>query len=39
MKHAASSAFFELKRLKPRQNGGDSALPVATAQAEGSSRL
>jgi len=38
MKHAASSAFFELKRLKPRQNVGDRALPVATAPARSSSR-
>ncbi len=33
MKHAASSAFFELKRLKSRQNGDNRALPVAVAQA------
>jgi MoaA/NifB/PqqE/SkfB family radical SAM enzyme len=38
MKHAASSAFFEIKRLKPRQNGGERALPVATAPLKSSSR-
>jgi len=34
MKHAASSAFFELKRLKVRQNGANKPLPVGVAQAE-----
>jgi MoaA/NifB/PqqE/SkfB family radical SAM enzyme len=34
MKHAASSAFFELKRLKPRQNSSDRALPAGVAQVE-----
>jgi hypothetical protein len=33
MKHAASSAFFELKRLKVRQTGADKPLPVTVAQA------
>jgi len=34
MKHAASSALFEIKRLMPRQNGGNKALPVGAAQVE-----
>ena len=38
MKHAASGAFFELKHLKPRQNGGGKALPVAVAQTGNSLR-
>jgi MoaA/NifB/PqqE/SkfB family radical SAM enzyme len=39
MKHAASSAFFELKRLKPRQNSNNRGLPVAVAQVGNSSHL
>jgi MoaA/NifB/PqqE/SkfB family radical SAM enzyme len=38
MKHAASSAFFELKRLMPRQNGSSRAFPVGVAQVEDTSR-
>jgi len=33
MKHAASSALFELKRLKVRQDGANKPLPVTVAQA------
>ena len=32
MKHSASSALFELRRLKHRQNGSGQALPVAEAK-------
>jgi MoaA/NifB/PqqE/SkfB family radical SAM enzyme len=35
MKHAVSSAFFELKRLGPRQHGGNRAFPVAMPPVEG----
>ena len=35
MKHAVSSAFFELKRLGPRQHVGNRALPVAIPPAAG----
>src|SRR5713226_8580244 len=37
MKHAASSALFELKRLKPNQNSSNRALPVGVAQVEDTS--
>jgi MoaA/NifB/PqqE/SkfB family radical SAM enzyme len=36
MKHAASSALFELSRLKLRQESSDRGIPVAVAQAENS---
>jgi len=35
MQHAASSAFFELSRLKLRQNGGNGAFSTGVAQVEG----
>ncbi len=38
MKHAASSAFFELKRLKPHQNGGKEPNAVGATQASDASR-
>jgi MoaA/NifB/PqqE/SkfB family radical SAM enzyme len=38
MKHSASSAFFELSRLKQRLNGGRKVVPIGLAQAEDSSR-
>ncbi len=38
MKHAASSAFFELKRLTPLQHGTNRAFPAAATHAEGASR-
>jgi MoaA/NifB/PqqE/SkfB family radical SAM enzyme len=38
MKHAASSALFEIKRLMPHQNTADKALPVGVTQAENTSR-
>ncbi len=38
MKHAASSAFFELKRLMPLQHGANRAFPAAATHAEGASR-
>jgi len=38
MKHAASSAFFELKRLTPFQHGTNRAFPAAATHAEGASR-
>jgi MoaA/NifB/PqqE/SkfB family radical SAM enzyme len=34
MKHAASSAFFELSRLKNRRNSSNSALPIGAAQVQ-----
>lgn len=37
MKHAASSAFFELKHLKPRQNDGNTVLPAGVAKPQGAS--
>jgi len=37
MKHAASSALFEIKRLMPRQNVSNSTLPVGVAQVEDTS--
>jgi MoaA/NifB/PqqE/SkfB family radical SAM enzyme len=37
MKHAASSALFEIKRLMPRQNSSNRALPVGVAQVEDTS--
>ena len=39
MKHAASSAFFELSRLKNRWNGSNQALPIGAAQVEDPSRV
>jgi hypothetical protein len=38
MKHAASSALFELKRLKPNANGGKGPLPVAATHVGETSR-
>src|SRR5882724_2609500 len=38
MKHAASSAFFELKRLKHHQNSSNKAFPVAVPQVGNSSQ-
>ncbi len=38
MKHAASSAFFELKRLTPLQHGANRAFPTTATHAEGASR-
>ncbi len=37
MKHAASSALFEIKRLVSRQTGSNSALPVGAPQVENTS--
>ncbi len=37
MKHAASSALFEIKRLMPRQNSSNRAVPVGVAQVEDTS--
>src|SRR5713101_5107970 len=37
MKHAASSALFEIKRLMPRQNVSNSTLPVGVAQVKDTS--
>ena len=34
MKHAASSAFFELSRLRHRQNSSNTTFPVGLAQVE-----
>jgi MoaA/NifB/PqqE/SkfB family radical SAM enzyme len=39
MKHAASSAFFELSRLKNRWNGSNQALPIGATQVEDPSRV
>jgi MoaA/NifB/PqqE/SkfB family radical SAM enzyme len=39
MKHAASSAFFELSRLKNRWNGSSQALPIGAVQVEDPSRV
>ena len=39
MKHAASSAFFELKRLKYRQHASNTESPVAVAQTQNSSHV
>jgi MoaA/NifB/PqqE/SkfB family radical SAM enzyme len=39
MKHAASSAFFELSRLKNHWNGSSHALPLGAAQVEDPSRV
>lgn len=38
MKHAASSAFFQLSRLKHRQNSGNNAFSIGLAQVEDISR-
>jgi MoaA/NifB/PqqE/SkfB family radical SAM enzyme len=38
MKHALSSTFFEINRLKPGQNGKNTDFPVAVTPAEDSSR-
>jgi len=39
MKHAVSSAFFELGRLTHRQNGGDMELTTGVAHAENASHI
>jgi MoaA/NifB/PqqE/SkfB family radical SAM enzyme len=39
MKHAASSAFFELSRLKNRRSGSNQAFPIGPAQVKDPSRI